>query len=462
MAVVRWVLVALMGLTATGSLLSHFGVSPGLARSSPRGGGDAGGARLYYCPMHPQIVQDRPGDCPICNMRLVPKPEGPLKASPTMQPSARETPAPGASAAPVPGLVPVDIPIERVQKIGVRTDKVVRRSMVSELRTVGTVEASERGLATISPRFSGWIEELRASETGQRVRRGDTLATIYSPEVLQAQQELLTALGWSAGSQDSPQSPAPPHHGNGTPLEGLATDARRRLELLGIAGQEIEALVKSRKPQRAIAIRSPVSGHVIGKTAVAGMAVSPGTPLYQIADLSRVWVLADVYESDIRRVRVGQAARFFVSAYPDESFPAKVRFVYPTVNVGSRTMKIRLEITNRPGPDGLRLRPGMYGSVLLELPPPQGLMVPAEAVVDTGEVQYLFVAKEGGRFEPRRVKLGVRANDRIEIAEGVAEGETVVTTANFLIDSESRLRAAIEGQTAKTAKAKAATPHTGH
>jgi Cu(I)/Ag(I) efflux system membrane fusion protein len=424
MAVVRWALVGLMAIIAAGSLLSVFGA---------RHAGDSSAkATIYYCPMHPQIQQDHPGECPICGMTLVPKPTGPAAAA--------KSPASPGTAAP-PGLVPVDIPQDRVQKIGIRTATATRQAIGGGFRTAGGVQADERGLANISPRFSGWIETLEVSETGQRVKRGQALATVYSPEVLQAQQELLSALGWSDTG-----SGAQPHHAG--PLEGLVGDARRRLELLGISPQEIDAIIKTRKPQRAIAIRSPVDGHVITKNAVVGMSVSPGVPLFEVANLATVWVLAEVYESDLKRIQVGQTARFESSAYPGETFIGKVKFVSPTLDPQSRTLRVRLEFRNRPGPAGLKLRPGMYGDVLLDLPAADGLMVPTEALVDTGDMQYVFVAKPEGRFEPRRVRSGARQDDRVEIVEGLAEGEKVVTTANFLIDSESRLHAAIGGQAA--------------
>jgi Cu(I)/Ag(I) efflux system membrane fusion protein len=495
-AIVRWALVGLMALISAGSVLSYFALPFGDHAASSHADG-----KLYYCPMHPQIVQDHPGECPICSMTLVPKPEGPVKPSNTMQPALaagqaadagkgaatangkyycpmhphvtsddpnakcdlcggmklvlRPAAASLAAAEPIPGLVPVDIAPERVQRIGVRSQKVTRQSLMGDFRTIGTVEADERGLARISPRFSGWIEELLVSETGQRVRKGQALATIYSPEVLQAQQELLTALGWTSAPVGSS---ALPHHTDTAPLQGLVADARRRLELLGISPQEIDGIAKTRKAQRAIAIRSPVDGHVITKNAVQGMTVSPGMPLFELADLSTVWVLAEVYESDLKRVRVGQPARFEASALPGETFSGKVEFLYPTLDTLSRTLRVRLEFRNRTGPAGLKLRPGMYGSVFLDLPATTGLMVPAEAVVDTGDVQYVFMAKEGGRFEPRRVKVGARLGEQLEIAEGVADGETVVTTANFLVDSESRLRAAIEGQVAPATPTGAARP----
>lgn len=482
MALVRWVFVAAMALVATGSVLWYFGLAPSLAGAASEAGG-----KLYYCPMHPQIVQDHPGECPICSMTLVPKPEGPVKPSATMQPATTgdagaagpgkywcpmhphvtsddpnakcdlcggmklmPKPPAGAASEPVPGLVPMDIPTERVQKIGIRTAPVVRESLVNDLRTVGVVEADERRLVQISTRSSGWIENLFAAETGQPVKRGQALATVYSPDVLQAQQELLTALRWSdSGTHGAGRA----QHGELASPQGLVSDARRRLELLGIGPQEIESIVKNRKAERALAIRSPVDGYVIGKHVVVGMTVSPGMPLFEVANLSSVWVIAEVYESDVKRVRVGQPARFEVASYPGEVFTGKVQFVHPTVDPSSRTLRLRLELKNRPGPGGLKLRPGMYGNVSLDLPATSGLMAPAEAVVDTGDLQYVFVAIEGGRFEPRRVKLGARAGEKFEIISGLAEGEVVVTTANFLLDSESRLRSAIEGQTAKTAPA---------
>jgi Cu(I)/Ag(I) efflux system membrane fusion protein len=218
------------------------------------------------------------------------------------------------------------------------------------------------------------------------------------------------------------------------------------LELLGISSPEIDEILRTGKALEAVAIRSPVDGYVIGKSAVAGVAVQPGTVLFEVADLSQVWVTADVYEQDISRVKVGQRARFELSSFPGELHAGKVSFISPTLDSANRTLRLRLELKNRTDRSGPRLRPGMSGTVYLDLPPTTGLMVPAESVVDTGEVHYLFVSKGGGRFEPRAVEVGAHLKDEVEISSGVVEGETVVTTGNFLVDSESRLRAAIEGQ----------------
>jgi Cu(I)/Ag(I) efflux system membrane fusion protein len=407
MAVVRWVLVAVTALAAVVSVASYAGVLGGAPATTAR--------QLYTCPMHPSIVQDHPGQCPICSMTLVPKVTRPA--------------APSHAVAPVPGLAEVELTPERIQLVGMRTAPVRREALGGDLRTVGVVAPSERGLAQINTRFAGWVEKLFVSETGERVRRGQVLATIYSPDVLKAEQELLVARGWT---------------GEG----GFGENARRRLELLGISRQEIDQVLREGKPTDAIAIRAPVEGYVVAKNAVAGVAVQPGTVLFEVADLSTVWVTADVFEVDVPRVTLGQPARLELAAYPGQAYTGKVKFIYPVLDPQSRTLHVRLEFKNRFDREGPRLRPGMYGTVYLSLPATTGLIVPAEAVVDTGERRYLFVARPGGRFEPRQVQVGTRAGGKVVILSGVSEGETVVTTGNFLLDSESRLRAGVDGQPA--------------
>lgn len=466
MAIVRWGLVVLMALAALAALNYRYGWLSG--GESP-GESDT----VYYCPMHPSVQQDHPGECPICSMTLVPKPKpGDAKAEEAakaemqaqvpattgeyycpMHPEVTSTdpnavceqcggmklePKPAGVVAPpqgaegVPGLVPVTLSQDRIQLIGMRTAVVKREALAPELRTVGIVAPSERGLAVIQTRFAGWIEVLKVEQTGQKVRKGQVLATIYSPELLVAQQEYLNALKWAnkpGGGQASDLS------------ADLARDARKRLELLGISDTEIDAIERTREAVRAIAIRSPVGGYVIEKNAVQGADVQPGAVLFQVADLSTVWVLADVYEYEIDHVKVGQPASVELASYGGEKFAGKVTFVYPSLNAATRTLRVRLELEN----PGLRLRPGMYGNVLLQSERTDALVVPAEAVVDTGTVQYAFVALPEGKFEPRKIKVGAQADGKVQVLDGLAEGETVVTTANFLLDSESRLQAAILG-----------------
>ncbi len=415
-SVVRWALVVVMGVVALLSILYATGALTKLSGA----GAHAERARLYYCPMHPSVVQDHPGECPICNMTLVRKPEGGTNAR-------------ASAVTSVPGLAEIALPADRVQLIGMRTAKVERAALAASLRAVGVIAANERGLSEISVRFSGWVQQLMVSETGQRVRRGEVLANVYSPEVLRAEQEFLTARGWDAQAVPG----------------GMAADARRRLELLGVAAPEIEAMAARGKAADSVPIRSPSDGYVTARNVVPGAAIAAGAPLFEVADLSKVWFLADVFEQDAARLRLGQKAVLELAAYPGERFAGRVQFIAPTLNAATRSLRVRLELANKTDAGGVKLRPGMYGNVALELPSASGLVIPAEALVDTGARQYVFVAKAEGHFEPRLVQVGARAGEQVRIASGLAEGETVVTNGNFLLDSESRLRAAIDGQTGK-------------
>jgi membrane fusion protein, copper/silver efflux system len=325
----------------------------------------------------------------------------------------------------------VDLGAARTQLMGMRTARVARRSVAPQLRTVGFVAVNEAAVAVVTPRFTGWIERLDASRSGQRVEKGQVLATVYSPELLTAQQVFLNAVRWA----DKSEAGAAPG------AQGVGADARKRLLLLGIAPEDIAALAQRGQPLGSMPLRSPVAGYVARKSALAGAYVQSGTELFQIADLSSVWVVADVYERDMGRVQVGQRARLTLGAYPGESFSGQVEFVYPAVNPETRTLQSRLVFKNAQ----LKLRPGMTGEVVIDAAPTEGLAVPSEAVVDTGEHEYVFLAREGGRFEPRTVRTGARGDGAVQVLEGLAEGDLVVTTANFLVDSESRLRAAVDG-----------------
>ena len=386
----------------------------------------AHGPAIYSCPMHPDVEKEGPGKCPKCGMYLVRKADG----QPVAQP-----PAPAEKQG-VPGLVPVTIPAERLAKIGVRTATVERGSLDGQVRTVGVVAADERKRNVVQTRYAGWIEELLVDETGAQVKKGQPLARIYSPELYQAQVEYLNALQWGGD---------------------LVGPARQRLELLGIDAADLATLRKAGKPQRTMTLRAPAPGFVMHKGAVAGSYVSPGTILFEVADLSRVWVLADVYEQDIPRVKVGAAASFAASSSPGDRVTGKVTFVYPTVDPATRTMKVRLEIAN---PD-VALRPGAFGDVRLDVAGRDGLLVPRDAVIESGEHVYTLVARGGGRFEPREVHILGRAGDHL-LVHGVDAGEEVVTSAGFFIDSESRLRAALAGMASGGASAGVAAGHGEH
>ena len=429
-SIARWGLVALMVAVAIASIVHVYGPSPNPAQA-PENSASSGAtvATRYHCPMHPQIVRDRPGECPICGMTLVPIE------------SAR--PGHDAGAHALAALAPVQLTPERIQLAGVKTAPVVMRRLSGDLAAAGMVAENERGLAAINTRFAGWIQDLFVAETGRRVTKGQALATIYSPDVLSAEQEFLTARRWAAppSSPGSADAPAGAPHAHETLTAGMADDARKRLDLLGVAPQEIDEIARTGQARHAVTIRSPANGTVIRRGAVAGGYVQPGSELFAIADLSTVWFIAEVYEHDMARVRVGQPARIELVGLPGRAVKGRVQFLYPSVSADTRTMRVRVEVANKGGD----LRPGMFGTMHLDLPGGPVLAVPADAVVDTGDAQYLFVAKAGGRFEPRSVKLGVRGAGFVEITDGIADGEAVVTTANFLVDSESRLRAAIEG-----------------
>jgi Cu(I)/Ag(I) efflux system membrane fusion protein len=392
----------------------------------------AGGARAagavprsgheYTCSLHPAfVVDDARARCPECGMKVVPR--------------SADLGAPEAAGGGVPGLAPVELTAERIQLSGMKTAAAAREPLSETIRTVGFVTAPDKGVVSVNVRVTGWIESLGAADIGQLVERGTLLATLYSPDAVTAQQQFLAAARWSERTSAPAAPPA-------TPLPyGGARDARERLVLLGFAPEDVDQLSASGVPTPTVNVRAPVRGYIARRAALQGLYVQPGTELFQIADLSKVWVIADVYESELRRVRVGQRAVLELPAWPGERFAGKVTFIYPAVAAGSRTLQARIEFAN----PGLKLRPGMYGDVTLALGASDALVVPAEAVVDTGELQYVFVSKGNGRFEPRRVRVGGAGEGRVAVLEGLAEGERVVTTANFLLDSESRLRAAVEG-----------------
>ncbi len=427
MALVRWTLVVLMAMLAAASLLRYTGV---LSRP-----GASTAAVQYYCPMHPSVVQDHPGECSICSMTLVPR----EAAGAAADAASADAAAPIPADASVPGLAPVTLSSERVQLMGIRTARVGREALTAELRTVGYVAADEAAVVQVHTRFAGWIQELRVARTGERVRRGEVLAMIYSPALLTTQQEFLNARHWSSADQGGVAA------ATGSTSASLQTSlvdgARRRLELFGVAPEDIRTIERTGTPLPAVPLRAPSDGYVLEKAALQGAYVEPETTLFQIADLSTVWVLAEVYETELARVATGAPATLALAAYPGATFNGRVDYVYPTLDAATRTLRLRVVF---PNPD-LRLRPGMYGDVVLALPRTEALVVAREAVVDTGEMAYVFLARGGGRFDPRRVRLGARAGDRVAIEEGLAEGEVVVTSANFLVDSESRLRAAISG-----------------
>jgi len=413
MNTLRWGLfVFLMGLAVV-SVGSYV-----LSRRTAPATKQAAGKVIWHCPMHPSYTADKPGECPICGMTL----------EPVVSSEGRAGAAVPGGGGDVPGLSSVTITPERIQLIGVRTARVERSATNGQLDLVGFVTPDESRLKRVQIRVSGWIRELYINQTGGEVRAGQPLMRIYSPELFQSEQEYLIARSGTDSSKNL-------SHGMSDPSSG------ERLRLLGVPGEEIHRLDLENSASTELMLRSPVSGTVLERGVVEGQFVGADTPLLTVADLTRVWVIADLYEMDMTRVRAGDAARFTSDAMPTRTFTGRVDFVYPTVSSETRTLKVRLALDN---PNGM-LRPGMYGRVSVSAGGAQALSVPAEAVVNTGEHSYVFLARAGGRFEPRMVWTGMPQGDRIQILKGVAEGDTVVSSASFLIDSESRLRAAISG-----------------
>jgi Cu(I)/Ag(I) efflux system membrane fusion protein len=327
----------------------------------------------------------------------------------------------------------VKISTDKVQKLGVKTEQVLSRKMVNTVRAVGQFQFNEQRLSTVTTKFEGYIEKLYVNSTGQPVRRGQPLMEVYSPELVSAQEEYLIA--WN-GRQSL---------GNGTSesLVGvgqLAESALKRLRNWDISDAQLQRLKKDGKATRTLTMYSPANGVVLEKTAVQGMRFMPGEPLFKIADLSTVWLLADVFEQDMALVHVGQTVNITVNAYPGKELKGKIDYIYPTVNSETRTAKVRVVLAN---PDGI-LKPDMYASILLISGHDASVLaVPDSAVIDSGTRQVVLVQLTEGLYEPREVKLGMRSDGYVEVAEGLSEGESVVVRANFLIDAESNLKAAL-------------------
>jgi len=329
----------------------------------------------------------------------------------------------------------VAIDVRRQQLIGVRTAPVRRTTIAPELRTTGTVRADETRQVDVNVKLDGWIRDLYVDYTGQPVRRGDRLFTLYSPDVLATQNEFILALKSRDQLQQSQVPDAREY------ADRLVEAARQRLALWDLSASELATIERTREPLTAVTFTAPANGVVAEKAAVRGMHVMPGQTLYTLADLSTVWVEADVYEQEMSFVRIGDRATVTLDAYPGRAFSGRAIYVYPTVEEQSRTAKVRFQFAN---PEAL-LKPGMFANVELRGAGHPGLTIPANAVLDSGTQQLVFVAEGDGMFTPRPVKVGQRFGDDVEVADGLKEGEQVATSATFFLDSESQLRASLQG-----------------
>ena len=349
----------------------------------------------------------------------------------------------------------IEISPEQRQLIGVKTVKVAVKPLTKVIRTVGRIEADERKLATVNTKVEGWIEKLYVDYTGRYVREGEPLAEIYSPELLATQMEFISTLKW-AKRQVAPPHPSHSAHGahvQTPPATGsepvselkqmIARDAdatldaaRERLRLWDISEKQIKHIEQTGKPVRTLTLYSPVSGFVTQKMAVRGMKVMPGEKLFDVADLSTLWLIADIYEYEFPLVRVGQTARINLSYLPGRELSSRIDYIYPTVSADTRTMKVRLTLPNLGG----RLKPQMFTNVEIRISLGKKLVIPEAAVIDTGTSQIVYVDKGEGAFEPREVELGLRADGAVEVLRGIKAGEKVASSANFLIDSEAQLK----------------------
>ena len=329
----------------------------------------------------------------------------------------------------------VQISPEKQQLIGVKFGTVEMKPLEKVIRTVGRIDYDEQRIVTVSPKVGGWIEELFVDFTGKFVKQGEPLLTIYSPELVSTQEEYLLAI---QARKSLSKSPFPEVASSG---DSLAESAKRRLKLWDISDDQIKNLEETGQSKKTLTLYSPFSGFVLEKTATKGMSVMPGMTLFKLADLSVVWLLADIYEYELPFVRLGQQASVQLSYMPGETFTGRAIYIYPSLNAETRTAKVRFEFTNPQG----KLKPEMYANVEIKIRLGQKLAVPEGAIIDTGIRQLAIIDKGNGYFEPREVKVGSKVEGYYEVIKGLKAGERVVTSANFLVDSESKLKEALGG-----------------
>jgi len=406
---------SMAGFTGSSVTVRTSGLSPSggalgeatAARGAASAGAMPGEVDHYTCSMHPSVKEAAPGKCPICGMDLIA----------VTKEQQRE------------GVVMIDS--VRRQLIGVRTAPVTFGPMRKNFRVVGHVTYDESSLSDINMRVHGWITKLYVSQTGQKVTRGQTLLSLYSPELYNAQQDFILAARGAATSSLLPSSG--PNQG-----ETMARAARQRLHLLGLDDAQIDALAKQGTPSESVPIAAPASGFIIEKNVVEGASVDPGMRLYRIAALTKVWIEAQVYEADLAHVYVGQSASVTLDYLAGRTYEAKVAFVYPYLDLQTRTAQVRLELANKD----LDLRPGMYATVTLGADLGARVQVPTAAVVYTGPRRLVFVELGQGRFRPEEIAVGAESNGMYEVLSGLKPGDQVATSGVFLIAAEARISTA--------------------
>ena len=470
----RWTLRTLLTISLLSSLATGaFGFV--LAQRLAKGGPSAEhahamsqGAEKYQCPMHPTIIQDHPGDCPICGMKLV------KMSSPSASSSSSAAAGAGAAAGerkvlfyrspmnpkqtspsprkddmgmdyvpvyaddlsdnspPVAGLATVDIDPSRQQLIGLSTAEAKLAKVGGAWRTVGRVVVDETRVHHVNLKVAGFVERIYVDFIGKQVYKGQPLFSMYSPELLAAQDEYFLALK-TRGILSAPS--ASPDLGNDT----LVNASRRKLALWDVSEKTLDQIAQTGQTTKTITFYSPASGVITKKDVVQGMKLDAGAMPYEIVDLSTVWVVADVYESELRFVKEGMPATLTLNAFPNREFNGKTVFIDPMLDPMTRTVKVRITFPNPTK----ELKPEMFGEVVLKGVPHDGVTVPIDAVIDSGTTHIVFAALGNGKFSPRLVRLGDSDGTQVEVVSGLSAGEQVVTRANFLVDSESRLRASL-------------------
>lgn len=441
--------------------------------------GDTGQKQLWTCGMHPQVIQDEPGNCPICGMKLVPVKSGSMGDSEEEHTQAEHekmtedqgmanksdkkdkkilywrAPMDPTYISDKPGkspmgmdLVPVyegeepgggaTITIDpvTVQNMGVRTAEVKRQPFYRVIRTVGHIDYNEEKLYNINVKFPGWIEELYVDETGEQVRKGQPLFKIYSPDLVATQEEYTLAYNNQKKLATSEFNEI------SSGANRLLEAARKRLKYWDISDQQIEELEKTGEVRKTLTIYSPANGVVVHKNAVEGVFTKEGADLFRIADLSTVWVLAHIFEYELPWVKLGQKVEMELPYVPGKKFEGTVEYIYPFLNAKTRDVRIRLVFKNPT----LELKPEMYANIKIESRIGEDeLVIPSEAVIRSGKRDLVFIALGNGKFRPQEVVLGPEGDEgQVKVAEGLHEGQTIVTSAQFLLDSESRLREAIQ------------------
>lgn len=450
--IISFVIVALVIGAAGGFLIGKKSSAPDQMVES----GEVVGKQLYSCGMHPEIIRDEPGNCPICGMKLTPIKSA--STNPTKLKGERKikywrAPMDPTYISDKPGKSPMGmdlIPVYEdeinegaitidpvtVQNMGLRTGLVATGELTRTIRTVGHVDYDEKKLCIINTKITGWIEKLYVNTTGEVVQKGQPLLEIYSPELVSTQEEYLSALRNYQALKDSPYEEA--RQG----ASELLNSTRKRLEYWDIDESQIENLERNGEIKKTLPFYSPTTGVVLHKNAIEGAYVKAGSDLFRIADLSSVWVLAHIYEYELPYIRLGQKAQMTLSYLPGESFEGKVTYIYPYLDQKTRDVKVRLEF---PSPE-YRLKPDMYANVVIESKlPGERVLIPEEAVIRSGKREIVFVDMGEGKYTPREITTGVTSEGNVvEVKKGLLPGEMIVISGQFMLDSESKTQEAIQ------------------